>query len=122
MRWRVGLLAAGCSLVLLTPSVPEADVGVIEPAPVRQVETVTAPTPSLRQFAGNNELPQAALARARTCAKKRTDACGCHHYFGVRHCHTKLKTDKCQRYVERQPALDEARNGHWVAQTDLPAP
>lgn len=38
-------------------------------------------------------------ARNQACAKKRTDACGCHHYYGLRHCHPKLKTDRCERPV-----------------------
>jgi hypothetical protein len=31
-----------------------------------------------------------------SCAKKRTDACGCHHFYGLRHCHPKLKTPRCE--------------------------
>lgn len=27
---------------------------------------------------------------------KRTDACGCHHQWGLRHCHPKLKTPRCE--------------------------
>jgi len=118
MRWRGGLLAAGFSLLLLTPSVPEADVGVVIAGPVVQAEETPAPEAPPQRFAANStEIPQAALARARTCAKKRTDACGCHHYFGVRHCHAKLKTDKCQRRVERQPFQHEAQKKTWVAQS-----
>jgi hypothetical protein len=30
------------------------------------------------------------------CAKKRVDACGCHHVHGIKHCHPNRKTDKCQ--------------------------
>lgn len=30
------------------------------------------------------------------CAKKRVDACGCHHVHGIKHCHPSRKTNKCQ--------------------------
>lgn len=30
------------------------------------------------------------------CAKKRVDACGCHHVYGVRHCHANRKTPHCE--------------------------
>jgi hypothetical protein len=29
------------------------------------------------------------------CAKKRVDACGCHHVYGVRHCHPNRRTKNC---------------------------
>ena len=35
----------------------------------------------------------------------RTDRCGCHHQYGVRHCHPKLKTKHCEAPVnEVRPA------------------
>lgn len=38
------------------------------------------------------------------CAKKRVDACGCHHVFGIRHCHPNRKTSKCQATAsEKRP-------------------
>lgn len=36
------------------------------------------------------------LLRTDRCAKKRVDACGCHHVFGVRHCHPSRRTDHCE--------------------------
>jgi hypothetical protein len=30
------------------------------------------------------------------CAKKRVDACGCHHVYGVRHCHPNRRTKYCE--------------------------
>lgn len=33
------------------------------------------------------------------CAKKRVDACGCHHVYGMRHCHPNRKTDHCEAPV-----------------------
>jgi hypothetical protein len=37
-----------------------------------------------------------------SCAQKRTDACGCHHHFGLRHCHPKRKTARCEAPVASQ--------------------
>jgi hypothetical protein len=37
-----------------------------------------------------------------TCAKKRVDACGCHHVYGVRHCHPKRKSNHCEAMAEAQ--------------------
>lgn len=34
------------------------------------------------------------------CAKKRVDACGCHHVYGVRHCHPNRKSDHCEAPVK----------------------
>jgi hypothetical protein len=28
--------------------------------------------------------------------EKRTDPCGCHHQWGLRHCHLKKKTPRCE--------------------------
>ena len=36
------------------------------------------------------------LLRTDRCAKKRVDACGCHHVFGVRHCHPSRRTTHCE--------------------------
>jgi hypothetical protein len=36
------------------------------------------------------------------CAKKRVDACGCHHVYGIRHCHPNRKTDHCEAPVKAQ--------------------
>jgi hypothetical protein len=33
------------------------------------------------------------------CAKKRVDACGCHHVYGIRHCHPNRKSDRCEAPV-----------------------
>ncbi len=31
--------------------------------------------------------------------EKRTDPCGCHHQWGLRHCHPKKKTQRCEAPV-----------------------
>ncbi|MFZ5470590.1 MAG: hypothetical protein ACOZIN_14240 [Myxococcota bacterium] len=33
---------------------------------------------------------------------KRTDPCGCHHQYGLRHCHQKKKTERCEAPVRGQ--------------------
>ena len=32
--------------------------------------------------------------------EKRTDPCGCHHQWGLRHCHPKKKTQRCEAPVK----------------------
>lgn len=34
------------------------------------------------------------------CAKKRVDPCGCHHVYGLRHCHPNRKSDHCEAPVK----------------------
>jgi hypothetical protein len=36
------------------------------------------------------------------CAKKRVDACGCHHVYGIRHCHPNRKGGHCEAPVKAQ--------------------
>lgn len=31
---------------------------------------------------------------------KRIDPCGCHHQYGLRHCHPKKKTERCEAPVK----------------------
>lgn len=42
-----------------------------------------------------------ASAPALAHKSKRTDPCGCHHQFGLRHCHMKEKSDKCEAPVSK---------------------
>jgi hypothetical protein len=43
------------------------------------------------------------------CAKKRVDPCGCHHVYGIRHCHPNRKGDHCEAPVKAQlPAESES--------------
>ena len=30
------------------------------------------------------------------CSRKRVDACGCHHVYGLRHCHPNRKSTHCE--------------------------
>ncbi len=43
--------------------------------------------------------------------EKRTDPCGCHHQWGLRHCHPKKKTPRCEAPVaeERTAKQEPAR-------------
>lgn len=36
------------------------------------------------------------------CAKKRVDPCGCHHVYGIRHCHPNRKGEHCEAPVKAQ--------------------
>lgn len=50
--------------------------------------------------------------------EKRTDPCGCHHQWGLRHCHPKQKTVRCEapaksdakRTTERKPESKRAQS------------
>jgi hypothetical protein len=35
----------------------------------------------------------------RECTKKRVDPCGCHHVYGVRHCHPNRATAHCESWA-----------------------
>ena len=39
--------------------------------------------------------------------EKRTDACGCHHQYGSRHCHPKKKKTHCEAPVKYSPKAGE---------------
>lgn len=55
------------------------------------------------------------------CAKKRTDSCGCHHYYGLRHCHPKLKTQKCERPVSWVPDAEHVQTAtHATTHQETP--
>lgn len=36
------------------------------------------------------------LLSTKRCSKKPVDACGCHHVYGVRHCHPTRRTNHCE--------------------------
>ena len=40
---------------------------------------------------------------------KRTDPCGCHHEYGLRHCHPNQKKETCEAPVEAQRPHPHAR-------------
>ena len=48
---------------------------------------------------GPVEVKTAPVFNPAVCGKKRVDACGCHHVYGVRHCHPKRKSDHCESMV-----------------------
>ena len=56
--------------------------------------------------AGPVETKTAPVFNPTTCSKKRVDACGCHHVYGVRHCHPKRKSEHCEAMV-KAPSPDE---------------
>jgi hypothetical protein len=58
---------------------------------------------ALAVHAGPLEVKTAPVFNPSLCAKKRVDSCGCHHVYGVRHCHTKRSTDHCEGMVQADP-------------------
>ncbi|MET0403412.1 MAG: hypothetical protein ABW123_13450 [Cystobacter sp.] len=51
--------------------------------------------------AGPVEVKAAPVFNPSLCAKKRVDSCGCHHVYGVRHCHSKRQSEHCEGMVQR---------------------
>ncbi len=50
--------------------------------------------------AGPIEVKAAPVFNPSLCAKKRVDSCGCHHVYGVRHCHSKRQSEHCEGLVQ----------------------
>ena len=61
--------------------------------------------------AGPVEAKTAPVFNPSLCAKKRVDACGCHHVYGVRHCHPKRQTEHCAGMAQ---ANDPSARPAWV--------
>jgi hypothetical protein len=40
---------------------------------------------------------------------KRTDPCGCHHQYGLRHCHPTQKSPKCEAPVRAKQPVPQAK-------------
>ncbi|MBN8470682.1 hypothetical protein JYJ95_29610 [Corallococcus exiguus] len=49
--------------------------------------------------AGPVEMSAAPVFNPSLCAKKRVDPCGCHHVYGIRHCHQSRKSNHCEAQV-----------------------
>ncbi|PTL76993.1 hypothetical protein [Vitiosangium sp. GDMCC 1.1324] len=67
---------------------------------------------------GPVEVKTAPVFNPATCSKKRVDACGCHHVYGVRHCHPKRRTDHCESVaqVNESSGKDASRAEQFVEQ------
>lgn len=50
--------------------------------------------------AGPVDVKTAPVFNPSVCSKKRVDACGCHHVYGVRHCHPKRKSEHCESMAQ----------------------
>ena len=75
MHWVSGLLVA---VALQTaPAAPDA------PKAAQQVASVP--------------LTAAPAFNTNVCQKKRVDPCGCHHVYGLRHCHPNRMSSHCER-------------------------
>lgn len=57
--------------------------------------------------AGPVEVKTAPVFNPSICNKKRVDACGCHHVYGVRHCHPKRKSEHCESMAWFNDANDK---------------
>jgi len=57
--------------------------------------------------AGPVDVKTAPVFNPSICGKKRVDACGCHHVYGVRHCHPKRKTDHCEAMVRVDESIEK---------------
>ncbi|MCY1018101.1 hypothetical protein [Pyxidicoccus sp. MSG2] len=78
-------------------------------APVEQNQSYTKETP---------EMVAAPVFSPSTCAKKRVDPCGCHHVYGIRHCHPNRKGDHCEAPVKAQLPAESTE----AQQTPVKAP
>jgi len=58
--------------------------------------------------AGPVEVKTAPVFNPSICNHKRVDACGCHHVYGVRHCHPNRKTDHCEAVVQNESTEHKA--------------
>ena len=45
------------------------------------------------------------------CSRKRVDPCGCHHVYGLRHCHPNRKTPHCELPARAASGLASGRAG-----------
>jgi hypothetical protein len=70
--------------------------------------------------AGPVEVKTAPVFNPSICAKKRVDACGCHHVYGVRHCHPKRKTEHCESMAQVNDSSE--KNASSLEQLFSPEP
>jgi hypothetical protein len=57
--------------------------------------------------AGPVEVKTAPVFNPAVCSKKRVDACGCHHVYGVRHCHPKRKSEHCESMAQASEPVEQ---------------
>lgn len=62
----------------------------------------SAPVEQNQSKAQEPELVAAPVFNPSICAKKRVDPCGCHHVYGIRHCHPNRKGGHCEAPVKAQ--------------------
>jgi hypothetical protein len=72
--------------------------------------------------AGPVEVKAAPVFNPSLCAKKRVDSCGCHHVYGVRHCHTKRQTEHCEGMVQRDEHADPGASQVDAFLSTMPQP
>jgi hypothetical protein len=57
--------------------------------------------------AGPVDVKTAPVFNPAICAKKRVDACGCHHVYGIRHCHPKRKSEHCEAMAQAPQSSEQ---------------
>ncbi|MBF5045491.1 hypothetical protein FGE12_23995 [Aggregicoccus sp. 17bor-14] len=82
------------------PEVSQQETAALEAALVDASTDAPAAAPQAEapaQVAQADELAAAAMSYpSSVCKKKRVDACGCHHVYGVRHCHPDRRSKHCE--------------------------
>lgn len=63
--------------------------------------------------AGPVDMTAAPVFNPGICAKKRVDACGCHHVYGIRHCHARRRSDHCEAVVQAPWLAPEGLASAW---------
>ena len=53
------------------------------------------------------------------CQKKRVDPCGCHHVYGLRHCHPNRMGRHCERLVLAPEVAGESPFAHASASSKM---
>ena len=77
---------------------------------------------ALAVHAGPLEVKTAPVFNPSLCAKKRVDSCGCHHVYGVRHCHSKRSSEHCEGMVQVDPQGSSQVDDFLTTLTGTPAP
>ncbi len=94
MSWLGGVVIAAA---LGAAPVAREAAPAVEKAPVQAVQS------DARSDAQVEEALAAAMSYpSSVCKKKRVDSCGCHHVYGVRHCHPDRKGKHCEALVRAE--------------------
>jgi hypothetical protein len=107
MGWFGGVVvvaALGAAAPVAQERMPAAEPVAAEPSPqeLAALEAAVADAPAApretppAQLALQEEVAASMSYPSSVCKKKRVDACGCHHVYGVRHCHPDRRSKHCE--------------------------